>query len=287
MVLTVDKELKEIFATVQNGSRIEKYECVISACENPICNCATTYLDLIPLQVDDENREPLHLRKVEINIDKESLGYKNIKKVPKEDLKFAKLFISQLDKDDFQVLFKSHFAFKNIISEKASPDAIDAYFDYHAVEYNGLMYGYNDILPYGDQFIVTLKGEQCIIFDQYCLLPKCPCSDTDLDIISIDKHGKVGKELCFVSVNYKKKQWKLRDEFSFPISLELLRTDIEEQLPGIYKQLHLRHIKLKSIYANCKKKHYVPKQELQLPKAGRNDPCPCGSGKKYKKCCLR
>jgi uncharacterized protein len=23
-----------------------------------------------------------------------------------------------------------------------------------------------------------------------------------------------------------------------------------------------------------------------LPKAGRNDPCPCGSGRKYKKCCL-
>lgn len=25
---------------------------------------------------------------------------------------------------------------------------------------------------------------------------------------------------------------------------------------------------------------------LALPKAGRNDPCGCGSGKKYKKCCL-
>jgi len=27
---------------------------------------------------------------------------------------------------------------------------------------------------------------------------------------------------------------------------------------------------------------------VELPKAlaGRNDPCPCGSGKKYKKCCL-
>ncbi len=22
-------------------------------------------------------------------------------------------------------------------------------------------------------------------------------------------------------------------------------------------------------------------------KTGRNDPCPCGSGKKYKKCCLK
>jgi uncharacterized protein YecA (UPF0149 family) len=24
-----------------------------------------------------------------------------------------------------------------------------------------------------------------------------------------------------------------------------------------------------------------------VSKAGRNDPCPCGSGKKFKKCCLR
>ena len=25
--------------------------------------------------------------------------------------------------------------------------------------------------------------------------------------------------------------------------------------------------------------------ERDAPKVGRNDPCPCGSGKKYKKCC--
>ena len=24
-----------------------------------------------------------------------------------------------------------------------------------------------------------------------------------------------------------------------------------------------------------------------MKKIGRNDPCPCGSGKKYKKCCLK
>jgi hypothetical protein len=23
-----------------------------------------------------------------------------------------------------------------------------------------------------------------------------------------------------------------------------------------------------------------------MPKVGRNEPCPCGSGKKYKRCCL-
>ena len=30
-------------------------------------------------------------------------------------------------------------------------------------------------------------------------------------------------------------------------------------------------------------KHLAP---ASAPKVGRNDPCPCGSGKKYKKCCL-
>ena len=33
--------------------------------------------------------------------------------------------------------------------------------------------------------------------------------------------------------------------------------------------------------------HLVKEQPIvrEEPKVGRNDPCPCGSGKKYKKCC--
>lgn len=29
----------------------------------------------------------------------------------------------------------------------------------------------------------------------------------------------------------------------------------------------------------------VATKKPEIPKVGRNDPCPCGSGKKYKKCC--
>ena len=29
----------------------------------------------------------------------------------------------------------------------------------------------------------------------------------------------------------------------------------------------------------------IATQRRNAPKVGRNDPCPCGSGKKYKKCC--
>jgi len=36
-----------------------------------------------------------------------------------------------------------------------------------------------------------------------------------------------------------------------------------------------------------KKVHNEPQQPVvrDSPKVGRNDPCPCGSGKKFKKCC--
>ena len=34
--------------------------------------------------------------------------------------------------------------------------------------------------------------------------------------------------------------------------------------------------------------HHMPVRQVMRsgPKVGRNDACPCGSGKKYKKCCM-
>jgi preprotein translocase subunit SecA len=38
--------------------------------------------------------------------------------------------------------------------------------------------------------------------------------------------------------------------------------------------------------ANAGEVHNAPIVNM-VEKVGRNDPCPCGSGKKYKKCCGR
>ncbi len=65
-----------------------------------------------------------------------------------------------------------------------------------------------------------------------------------------------------------------------------------------------RHERLKIMYGRYRKLHRVGERHaravsMEIPKAddfappsridfaqvGRNDPCPCGSGKKYKKCC--
>lgn len=286
MVLTVDSESKKIFAGIPNGDRMEKYECEISACDNPVCTCGITYFNLIPARIEGENTEQVPPRKVRLNIDKKSLEYKNKRNVPKEDLKFAERFLRQLDENDFRIIHKTHFEFKNKITEEASLDSLDAYFDYDEVESEGLMYAYNDVLPYGDQLHVIVDGRKCLILDQFCLLPHCSCTDTILNIFSMDKVGKTGQELCVISLKYKKKKWKILEQRSSSVNLKTSRAAIAAQIPNIYERLKKRHVKLKAIYAHCKKKQYSSNQKLELPKVGRNDPCPCGSGKKYKKCCL-
>ena len=43
-------------------------------------------------------------------------------------------------------------------------------------------------------------------------------------------------------------------------------------------------VKRESVYGNAAKPQ-VSQTPVRVTKIGRNDPCPCGSGKKYKKCC--
>ena len=47
-----------------------------------------------------------------------------------------------------------------------------------------------------------------------------------------------------------------------------------------------RHMVLKNLFRRTHVRTESPKPNVEMGhnKIGRNDPCPCGSGKKYKKC---
>ncbi len=207
--------------------------------------------------------------------------------MPPEEKSFGKLLLSQLCDDDFKFLETRHFAYKNKITETAGINEIEGYFDYDEVELNGLMYAYNGILPYGDQMLVNIKGEKYLIVDQFCLLPKCKCTDATLDLVPAGEDAMKADPWCAFRLTYAKRHWAVMENSPPPIPLGEIRSVIEEQHPDFYKQLLTRHEKLKKIYLNCRRKHYSPPQTSTDRKVGRNDPCPCGSGKKYKKCCLK
>ena len=58
-----------------------------------------------------------------------------------------------------------------------------------------------------------------------------------------------------------------------PVKRHKLAVEMEAAIPEIYK-FWLPH-----------RKSAVVQVQREIPKVGRNDECPCGSGKKFKKCC--
>jgi hypothetical protein len=73
-----------------------------------------------------------------------------------------------------------------------------------------------------------------------------------------------------------REQWKADVERK---QLERERKNLKERLE---KEVHRLEAKMKQV------EQFEPdEEELPPEKIGRNDPCPCGSGKKFKKCCLK
>jgi hypothetical protein len=69
-------------------------------------------------------------------------------------------------------------------------------------------------------------------------------------------------------------RWSLSSEFEDPIS-RLFRSGL------------LGMMKRNEEDAERRRATQRASRAAKAPKIGRNEPCPCGSGKKYKKCCLR
>ena len=57
---------------------------------------------------------------------------------------------------------------------------------------------------------------------------------------------------------------------------------LKTALPDLDAVLAQRQSLLRRLYRRALRRKTI---RLQAPKAGRNGPCPCGSGKEYKKCC--
>ena len=70
---------------------------------------------------------------------------------------------------------------------------------------------------------------------------------------------------------------KAGERWFSPAEEARLVADIQENLPLIIQTLY-------NFWRNKRSGATVGREE---PKSGRNDPCPCGSGRKYKQCCGR
>jgi len=282
MVLSFDMQTQSISAEISNDQNTLRYECALSVCPSPTCGCRVIRLDLSQVDTADNDAKPLP-RYVKIDLSDRSMAPMKQDNAQLDELRFAKKFLACLDDEDFDLLSRKQFEIKNRQTEEAEPDAIDAYFDFKNIE-RGVMSGYNSVLPFADHLHATLAGKKYRILDQYCLRTQCHCTDTNLSVVDFDESGRC-IELSCISVDYEKKSWKVVEGGSLALDPDVLCSALENEIPDFYDILHKRHVKLKSIFGLSKMNHLEAIKPSPLPKIGRNDPCPCGSGKKFKKCC--
>lgn len=126
-----------------------------------------------------------------------------------------------------------------------------------------------------------LLGERRFLADElYCLAPGCDCDETVVDFIELlgddDSRGIGG-------VRLHARDWAEMGRVVEPAEAELLST-----LWGEFRRRHVDRERLWSHREHLRRALAASNAARPSAKArvGRNEPCPCGSGQKYKRCCM-
>jgi SEC-C motif len=260
-----------------------RYSVEISICPSPVCQCERVRLRCFPEQ-SPQASVPVCL---EMDLEQSEIAnFEELNSDP-ESITLAKAIANEISKADWNKLRSFYLGVKQYLTEHTDPDQIDADFPPDVLAGEASMVGYYEILPYAKPVEFTLGAQTWLLDDQHCVREKCSCQEAALSFFELRPSGQysgVGSEpaLC-IRYAYdtgqieplsraKDGRWSGQD------FVDALR----EVLPELDSVLAKRQALLRRLYRRALSRKTI---RLQAPKPGRNELCPCGSGKKYKKCC--
>lgn len=294
-MLIIDQNNSDFEFSFDSGEhKGESYIGSIRFCTSPTCTCKEGLLTLKSNPVNKkESSNICREYSFAIDIDQKTVGKRD--DVGISDMNFAKSFIKDLTKEEWERLLLNYLSFKTYITETAKPTEINTVFPDELTR-DGSMVEYHEILPFGERIYITIDDEKYLVTDQYCVQPHCKCNEVFLGFCPLTKDGAPLKKIreCFaIEYDYKKDSWKVYQNYQKKYDIKTFPGLCMEALKGkktdLFSFLEKRHNKLKVLY-----KQYLKNNKPDIPdqtdpvygKISRNDRCPCGSGKKYKKCCI-
>ncbi len=286
MVFYQDKN--KLYVRIKNGKVIQEYRVQYHICPSPSCQCNELTLEFFPVAGSEAETHGKPARIINFDVVSRKVVRSKKKKSTRDNVRFGKKLLAQMDEDDTDFLAGLYFVYKRKVTLEARPEDIEGYFDFQEIE-KGLLTAYTDVLPYAEALQVKINSETVIVLDQYCLRSGCKCHGVVLTFLGVDPDARDGmmKSLGAVRVDYEKARWEnVEEEFS-GFSWKTAKSAVTEQIPHFWQELRERHKFLSKIYKSNKKRHFSEQITVTGRKIGRNEPCPCGSGKKYKKCCMR
>jgi len=233
----------------------------------------------------------------------------DMRKTPADDIPFASRILEQMDESDWEILCQAFYALKREYAANTPMEAMD--FDFNSIRgdyYNsiddGRLVPFHEVFPFLDELCFDINGEECIALPMFCLARACKCTTANIEIHDL-KDQKIDLS---VFVDYKKGTFNGFEKHRWngkELTQERLAFILLGAFPDLFARLQEKHRQLSKLYkishlkyyrANAHHDSWNSNSPFELPagpflrekeKVGRNDPCPCGSGKKYKKCCLK
>lgn len=268
-----------------------EYVINLKVCADPICNCGAANIEIIKAEnlgtSDIEYNLPIDVHEEVVR----SQYNKEFYSKAKNGGYLAALFSNSLTQEDWRSLREEYFDNKFILTDWLNPDEIEFEFEEEDYRDISLMFSYPDAFPCSI-FTQEVNGKKYVLLDTYCKNPNCHCCNMLLAIYEFSEEKNKGLKTTKTigTYHYNYKTDKARIEGKDRITVETVVQQVFQKHAEINKLFRRRNQVIRKLYSKSKKKYNMEVEQGLKPlekKIGRNELCPCGSGKKYKKCCLK
>ncbi|MDJ0764248.1 MAG: SEC-C metal-binding domain-containing protein [Myxococcota bacterium] len=272
--------------------------CILSMCPHPDCACQLVYIDGF---IIDGNAtrvywedEGVHLEqpkgaapsqttldeKMMAVVDPDSGDTRAHPDMPDAtDPMLVEWLASEMDGELLDVLHRFRARAKGYRPEGPRADLdLDELEKYHLAYVDDLLEGTRS-----DEYILSDRRYWSCI--HLCPTPGCDCHEARIIFFDdqVESGDAAGNVLLDISGDSGVKIEKMTAE-SEPEHVLTTLWSLFEQRHDVGSFLRKREAQLKAVGETLWRP--IPKPVRTDPKVGRNAPCPCGSGRKFKKCCL-
>jgi hypothetical protein len=275
-----DAFLKFIFSCHENPFWLfETY------CRNLDCNCQAAVLTFVEVSPEEK---PLP-RGIEfsmvLHFDDWHTKISDRSHVSKEKLQAILAEFSRGLTPELKERFRNHYREARRMAKQA------AQFELSEAEIkSGAQRGYWEV--YGEpgaffSFEFDYENQKYLIGDQYCLNPDCDCQRAFITFTTIDPRAKSSKNVFGIFLDFKAQCEIAFSEYPESKLREIASAWLQRQ-PELLNVLAYRYKQMKAVGRQVlerNRKRQTTRKTSESKPIGRNAPCPCGSGKKYKKCC--
>lgn len=283
-------------------------------CQNPTCKCGYIGMECSPVTDDGvaSSRASVEAVPLRVDLDVFDRAVKSPSNARPAADALALAVAAEIQDADWGWLMGYLQWEKRELMKSMNLATLDVSFPPEVIE-DGAMVGYREVFPWAEIWTFDSGGDHWFVVDQYCVQPGCNCTDVAMTFVqprddtAASAETSPMQELCMF-FNYK--TGRLRMETEKPgYSADRLISVLRKTFPSLCQDLAQRHRQLQKlarpviVKSRRNSKRSIlrllgkdPREDRQDPSqtdarrnaavVGRNDLCPCGSGKKYKKCCM-